>query len=444
MSELDPTPCNESVLADMAALAQQVANPVAPYPVLYSTGQCLGANFPLYFFRSNCPDSDTEVANASDNCLRVIDNPSFDPKGSQTLTARQVNVLPGGTDAKGNDANSIFFDERDVLKSFYVPPQYKFYFYRGNPLTQSLADAAAEGFLEVDGGQLIVDACLSVLKLDNGTPFFQYKENGSFLPVGNLPSCLQASCDCAFTDAQPVPTGTFCETAQDQETCPGTRHTAPYLVIVKTVDYSQLIVDMCASNQPISLGDNSLNRVWRPQTAGCDQFMTSFCAASNLSDSGRKDLCACFSQQQALNNQYGAGLGVSVCCFGTDPDDPTDFSKACFNTDAYKTDAMLKGCCSFAECEQTVNQSEEMRARASPPNRIECNGSFVDFPKVPTSPGPPLPNVSVDNTVHIPLWVWLVFGLAILLLVGFVVALAFVRTGQFARFNPTPPTKGAT
>lgn len=432
MSSLDPTPCNETVLAEQAAQAQQTQNPVPPYPTFYSSGQCkgnVGSSFPLYFFSVNCQTDpskqDTEgVPPPQNNCLRVISDldGTFDPLNGPALLPSQVNVLPGGKQKDNSTpANNVFFDAGQRLYSFYVPPQYKIVFYAGNPMATDRKTAAAAGYLEIGGDQLMVDACLSGIALSNGQPFFVYKNLTGF------PPCFEAYCSCGT--GQTLPVSTFCGTSTKSVDCPGVEHRAPYFIVVKTQEFSDIIQEMCADNRPVSLGTsiNSLNRVWKPQADGCDTFMTNLCKISNLEDSDYAEICSCFTQQQNLNNQYGVALDVPVCCFGTDASDPGDITKSCaFNTNAYKTGAMLKNCCSFAECQQVVDQSSDMQAKASPAGQVQCDGSFVQFPVPARSPDGPLPSVTVDKSDKIPIYVWIIFVTSVLLLLLFVISLAFV------------------
>jgi len=454
---LDPTPCNEFLLADQAALASQTKNPVPPYPIFFSTGQCnggltggAGSNFPLYFFPINCntdpsKQSTEGVPPPQNNCLRVINdfNGDFNPFADVKLDPTQVNVLPGGFQQDGTTAaNNIFFNTDDRLYSWYVPPQYKMIFYAGNPMTMTMADAASVGFLEVGAGELIVDACLSGIFLNKrdatsgaistgGTFLKYYDGKPNFYPA--LPDCLLANCACT-TPMNPWAVSSLCGTATKSKdvinsVCPGVEHRAPYFVIVKTQDFSDMIREMCVNNRQIVLGTdlNSLNKVWKPQADGCDTFVTNLCNISNVEMSPYKELCACFTQQQALDNQFGEAIDVPVCCFGFDGKNPDDITQACsFNTEAYKTGAMLKNCCSFAECAQVVEQSPEMQARASPAGQVKCEGSFVQFPIPQVTPPGPLPSVTIEDSNKIPVYVWIIFVTAVVLLVLYVIALAFV------------------
>lgn len=443
-------PCYENLLADQAALASQIYNPVPPYPVLYSSPECggalTGANFPLFYFPVDCTVDlnklDTEgVPPPEKNCLRVLDaiGDTFDPLSSSvTLTPLEVNVLPGGFQKDGvTSANNIFVDGNARLYSFYCPPQFKMYFYVGNPMRMTLSAAAAMGYVEIGPGELYSDACLNPIALSNGDTFFDYK--GTSQP--NIPSCRLANCHCGVdaTGGQP-----YCDSNTSKVDCPGVEHHAPYMVLVRIEEYSNMIEDMCVKNRQIALGTdlNSLNRVWSPQTNGCDNYITNLCQSSDLSQTVYKDTCSCYTQQKALNQKYGAALDVPVCCFGEDPSG--QITKACaFNTAAYKTGPMLKNCCSFAECQQVVSQSEAMREKATPPGEIKCDGNLVKFPVPSTSSAGPIPSAIETNKSVIPLYSWIVLGVAITLLLVFIILLLFLKPGLL-RLPRTKPVAAVT
>lgn len=189
-----------------------------------------------------------------------------------------------------------------------------------------------------------------------------------------------------------------------------------------------MIFNMCTKNTQYTLGsdpNNSLNRVWKPQSSACDQYMTNICSTSDVTLSQYKETCACFTQQQALNVQYGPTLEVPVCCFGADPSG--DINKSCyFDTNAYKTGLMSRNCCSFAECTQVVNQNPTMQADASPPGEIQCVGSFVQFPAVPSAQPVVIPSALIVDIYSVPIYVWILFAVAVVLLLAFIFVLLFV------------------
>lgn len=427
---LNPAPCDDGLLAEMTALAGQIGSPLPPFPVFNSSGQCgggggstTGSAFPLYFFPSDC--SSSSIPTYQNNCLRVINDfdGTFDPYHGPPLDPTVVNVLPGGTDEKGSAANNIFPNNDERLYSWYCPPQYEIIFFKLNPMTNTREVATAGGYLRSGPNFLQVDACLSDVRLSDNSQFFKY---GSGSPA--VPSCLQAYCACGTGATYPAGPS-YCQVAAGAVACPGVTHNAPYFIVIHRQDFSDIIREMCVDNRQVDIGpdtpQNSLNKVWKPQAGGCDTFITNLCNISDVDNSPYKEMCACYTQQQALNNQYGASLNVPVCCFGQDPSG--DIKKSCaFDEKAYKTGAMLRNCCSFAECQTIVNESQPMQAQASPPGEINCQGSFVQFPAVPVTPTGPLPTIIITDSSNIPFYVWLIFGLSILLLILFVIVLSFV------------------
>ena len=421
--------CADNALAQMTAMASVVQNPTAPYPLFYNTSDCGGAisgsNAPSYYFSSDC--SSKTIPTFTDNCLRIINDfdGTFDPFASISLPANAVNVLPGGQNELGQTIiGNLFNDMNARLLSWFCPPGYKFIFYSGNPMTHTLAQASQGGILEVLENQIQSNACLNYVTMTNGQPFFQYA--GGADPR----SCLLAWCGaCTPSNFGLVQPGDYCKVPAVYKPCPALTHAAPYLIIIKFREFGTMIQQMCVDNTKYYLGTqaNSLNTVWSGQTTACDNYITNLCATGDVSNA---QLCSCFTQQQALNVTYGADLGVSVCCFGRDPSG--DIKQACsFNPRAYKTYNMNKACCSFAVCEQTVNSnnpvSEAMREKTPTPGKIECANSFVTFPVVPV-PAPPdvSPTVIMDVSSSIPIYSWILFVTAVILLFLFVFSLAFV------------------
>lgn len=390
-SETDPTPCNQGFLADVAALASQLDNPVAPYPAFFASPQCGrtgGPVFPVYFNPITCPAAG--LASPQDNCLRVISQETFQGYQSSgaNLASTEVNVLAN----PDNDSNSVFTSTAARLYSWYVPPGYALYFYKDNPVTNGI-----KGNLGLRQGPdtLQTNACANQVTLDDGTTTFFSYANGA------------TDCDASALT-----------------------HNSPYFVVVLEQDFHDLLVDICTADRQVEIGvGNTLNKVWQPQSAGCDSFMTTLCSGASSNATGR--VCACFRQQQALNVEYGASLEVPVCCFGVDPSG--DISRAClFDQEAYKTSQMLRNCCSFAECQSIVEKSPSMQANTNTPGKIECRGQFVNFPSVTTT-SVPLPNSAVSQKASIPGWVWGVLAAAVAVLMAFVVSLSFVLR------TPKPP-----
>lgn len=438
MSEDLATPCNEGLLANLAALSNQVSSPVAPFPVFFSTGSCgggagvaIGSNFPLYYFPVNCPA--TGVPQTTDNCLRIIDNTDghIGPNYNQTIPANQVNVLPNPNDSD----NNIFNSPQERLYSWYVPYGYKMIFFHDDIRTTTVQAAmASKAYLLLPENTLVSDGCLSFLTLADGSTFFTYGTSSVFSNAYQPGNSTNVPCPlayCAACSAQgDIPPGPYCNASSpvEKQDCPGVTHWAPYFLVLKEGSFSDLLLESCVKNRTITYGadpNNSLSKVWKPQSEACDNYITMLCNISDVSKSQYAELCSCFTQQQALNVQYGDQLEVPVCCFGTDGSGNPN--KDCyFNSNAYKTGSVLANCCSFAECETLVEQNPNMQVKASPPGEIQCEGKFVQFPVPPTSPVGPLPTVIIENQSSIPFYTWIIFAIAIVLLVLFVFVLLFV------------------
>lgn len=427
--------CNENLLGEMTAEANQVNNPVEPFPAFFGAANCLseGGAFPNNNVISDC--SSTGLPTASSNCLRIIsdlDN-SFDPFNPNTgLEKSQVNVLPNPP-----TNSNVFSNDSTVLRSLYCPPQYVIVFYTSDPSQSTLAQAASNGYLMVTPNTVLPDMCLAYTTLNNGTPFLKYLTTGNYNGTGP-PPCLLAWCNaCANLAGGSVAQGDFCATSQDYIACgsngnsPAISHNAPYFIVIKKMDFGQMLFNMCVNNTQYSLGpllaNNSLNRIWKAQTTGCDGFVTNLCHYSDLQDSDYAEVCACFTQQQALDNIYGASLGVGVCCFGTDPSG--QITKSCaFDPVAYKTSSMSKSCCTFAQCQKVVLNSSQMQTQTPTPGQISCAGNFVVFPTPIADEVVATPSLSVLSvtTSSIPSYTWIFLVTAVILLLLFIFSLAFV------------------
>lgn len=430
-SEQDPTPCNVGLLADLTASSNTVNYPVAPFPVFFSTGGCgggggaaAGANFPLYYFPVDCSATGTPLPD--NNCLRVLDNTDghLGPTYDQVLSPSQVNVLPNAD----NTDNNIFSDPSARLYSWYVPYGYRMIFFHDDVRVTTLKAAfASNKYLEQGPNTLVVDSCLSFLSLADGSTFFSYGSNQP-ANASNV-TCPLAYCAACAVQSGQIPAGPNCPGGPaSPQTCTAVTHYAPYFILLKESSFSDLLLDACVQNRTITYGadpNNSLNRVWKPQSPACDNFITALCNVSDVSISPYAELCSCFTQQQALNYQYGNQLQVPVCCFGADP--KGDTMKSCTNNpNAYKTGQMLQNCCTYAQCQTLVENNTGMQVKASPPGEIQCVGSFVQFPVVPVTPSAPIPSVIVVDRHSIPLYTWIVFAVAIVLLLLFMFVLLFV------------------
>lgn len=366
----NPAPCNNGALAGMAALASTVDDVTAPYPLFYTSSKCgggvNGASFPQYFLPMNCPQ-DESVPPASANCLRVITESEYN-EGKAPLHPSQLNYLP-----KGAVLGNMFSDPNARLFSWYVPPNYTFVFFKTDP---TLAAPASIPRLEQRGDFLEVDACLGVPYLTDNTPFWD--------PVPSVPYCQGGLSE--FFD-----------------------HAAPFLVVIQNEDFNTTLVSMCLNDKLVSLGTNSLNNVWYPQSPGCDRFMSNMCSTPNTATS---EMCSCFTQQAKLEKLY-PGINISVCSFGSMVSDSMETSCA-FNANAYKTDAMLKNCVSFAQC--VANTDNPL---------VQCVGDFVQLPQsAVVTPTVTPAQYSVEENV--PFFAWIVLALAGCLLLLCLAILAFL------------------
>lgn len=426
MSALDPSICNASFGAILAGWASNVVNPLEPYPGLFGATDCGRGSDGSGDV--NFPDTNKPIdCQASANCLRVITdfNSEFNPLVGEAIPAKFVNTLPSET--RGVTSSNIFSKSTDRLYSWFCPPQYIMVFYTADPTKQRREQAAAGGYLLVPPNTVQPNACAAMQPLTNGGTFFTY--SGSENPA----QCVAAWCGCGRSSTPQV--DDFCKSPIPYRTCPALQHNAPWFVVVKRLEFTQMLRSMCVDNAQFYLGgiENSMNRIWSPQSPACDLFITNQCHSRNPADAKLGELCACFAQQQALDQTYGKALQVSVCCFGQDP--TNDVAKACFfNSKAYKTSNMLKHCCSFAQCQQIITETpagETMKAMTPTPGKIKCAGDFVVFPPVATptptvTVAPSLPYIVKTTTSVIPSYVWILLGLGVGFLFLFILLLAFV------------------
>ena len=227
--------------------------------------------------------------------------------------------------------------------------------FEDHPLGRTITDLLQHGKgLEVSNNYLQVDSCRSRVSLANGDGFFTIDPQDS--PGVDV--------NCAAPADPPVGW-------QKNAT-----HTAPYFILIEDSDFNSTIVDMCTTHRDVLVGSTSLNTVWHPQSSGCDQYMTTLCASSNIASTEFKEVCSCFSQQFALDQKFGTDQHVSVCCFGED--DSGDINRSCaFNTGAYKTNAMLEGCCSFAQCTQASTKLKNPTEQ----DGVTCHGNLCRVSK---------------------------------------------------------------
>ncbi len=432
---VDASQCNENVLAQMAASASTLQNPVEPYPMFFNAENCKSstaikdskddATFPSHSFTTDC--SGTEIPKADSNCLRIVtdyDN-TFNPLAGPPIPRQYVNALP--SEVRGVTQSNVFSDVKGRLFSWYCPPQYLMVFYTADPSTHTREAATAGGYLLVPPNTVQPNACRTLQSLNNGQYFFKY--SGDNNPTG----CLAAWCGACSKPEDPMPEANdFCKTPVAYKDCPAIDHNAPWFVVVKRLEFTKMLLNMCLSSTPYYLGstENSLNRVWAPQGFGCDALVTNLCYGRNPADAKYEEMCSCFAQQKSLDNEFGTDLQVSVCCFGQDASKETN--KACFfNKNAYKTNDMLKRCCSFAQCQQIVTETapgKKMQSLTDTPGQIKCAGDFVVFPvaKKDAVPDTTFPKIFTETVVSIPAYVWILLAMGVGFLFLFIFILAFV------------------
>jgi hypothetical protein len=395
--------CNNNFLQPMAAFAQVVDGPEDPIPLFFNSNSCSGAYIPD---RENASDgaSPLSVFECTSSLLHVMDESLYNDFVAQdmSLPSEVVNILKGGLTDCGSGsttANSFGDPGFNCVLGFYVPPNYRIIFFKENP-SKTPPGTILEP-LEYGPGTLITNTCCQQIQWGPSKNSFLKDKNGQPLRV-----------DQCCTKAFPADAA----------------HTAPYLIVLRREMLHDMILDACVKQRQITIGPYSLNQVWKPQTSGCDDFMTAFCTQPLLNTDSSQEACQCFWQQAALDRIYGASVKLPVICFGTDEDHPGDISRNCaFNPKAYKTFAMQQNGCSFAQCEQTIRQS-------SINNKIQCDGSFVQS----SLPARAEVNVSVtvsptddviyDRTVvsTMPEWIWAIFGTGVSMVLVFFVCLTFV------------------
>jgi hypothetical protein len=398
---LDMLPCNQ-LLEGVAAQAQQVGLPIAPRPMFFSGSSCGTAvgsrQFPQPFVPISC--NPAEASKPEDNCLRVLTRETYDALKDAVLQPWQYNVLPTPL------ANSTTFPKTNnlmtesLLLSWYVPPHCTVIFFAEDPGLKSPSTILSS--LQTSRNFVMVNSCRTNISTTTGDSFLEHRVG---IPIPQL-----LSCD-ILTDPNNPPNREFFFNG------------AAYFVVIQEQDFNSLIFDMCANNRDVLVGNASLKRVWFPQSSGCDQFMTSLCSTLSHTDPKHVAACSCFVQQKKLDEQFGASLAVPVCCFGED--DSGDVSKSCaFNSAAYKTAKMLSNCCSFAECENIVQNSA--LGNATDNINISCQGQLVDFPRKPASVDHAAALDSFANELRVPHWVWSIFITAAVFMFLFVIGLAFI------------------
>lgn len=386
ISTANPTPCL-NFLANIAAEAQQVSGPISPYPLFFPQPQCpQSAAFPSNVFSVDCANNV--------NCLTVISGSEWNniQSGKSPIQSNQVNIFRSSSNPQGN----VFSSADDLLRALYIPPGYHMYFLETNPSGRS-DFLRTISHLHIPSGSLYSDVCLANLSLGNGTAILNK-----------------------------------CST-----------YNVHYFIVIQEETFEELIQDMCVNNRLVELGSgNSLNRVWTPSSSGCDDRMSKFCHQVNTQSLEEyQDICACFIQQEKLNNQFGKEKRVPVCCFGeyVEP----DIHRACIlNKKAYKTQNMLNNCCTVALCQKAWQTNDNLQRHIE--HAPTCQGNVVpDLQKEAINPSSepededPVKKSFRDTKQVIPMYVWMVVAGAVLCLIVFLILLAFVNTRKKA---PLPKT----
>lgn len=447
----DPTPCNNGVFREIAALAESTDSPVEPYPVFFNMPQC-GAGSGTA--TSLTPSSDYVVTfpmyddiAGSTGALRVID---FDPLGDahrdKLLTADQVNVIGRASEGGTTTLSTLSPPNLRNFMSWFIPPGYKAIFFRKDP-TKTIPENNAH--LIQDEGSVMVDSCVQDIRLSDGENLFSHGIGGP----GETP--LSDAC-WAFRTHGDSPNEYFDTPTEAQGDTiflnKKLASSARYLVIVKKSTFSRLILDMCVGDgtaggiKEVSIGNTDilLNRTWKPQFSGCDNVLGSVCAVSGVSTDARyKDMCGCYIQKKAIDKIYGVKRNVSVCCFGFDADgDPKKACGSSANNTSYKSAEHLKHCCTFAQCQKVVNKSGDHFSGGD--GNVNCKGTFVSIPKQSkpsTSGTPEVSETDTTNKTSIPIWVWIVAGITALFVIAFVMTLVAQRTGSKSPVTVLPGTR---
>lgn len=380
----------------MAAFAQIIDSPIEPSPMFFNQNSCQGSSFP--------------AKDGSSLPLAVIDEDVYQEivQSGQPLPASVVNQL------KSVKAGSTSFGDKTfgTILGFYVPPNYRIIFFTEDPSTKPPGKIVDP--LEFRPGTLITNTCCSQLEWGQAKLNFLMKPVPPILP-GGPPT------------QQPLKPEDCCA---DNFKSDAFYHSAPFLVVIRRESIDEMVVDACSYQRQISVGPYSLNQVWKPQTRGCDQFMSAMCAQPITADLA--DTCACFIQQGNLDDTYGPDVKMPVVCFGSDADKPGDKSKNCaFNSKSYKTYDMVQNSCSFAECQQLINVDHPAFASTG---QIQCDGSFAQskLPQAFVAVSVSTPEDDGGDTTlrklvsHVPEWIWGFFGTGISLLLAFFVCLTFV------------------
>lgn len=447
----DPGPCNENFLQTRAAYAEVITAPQETLPTFFSVNQCGDNPYPNPAKPVIRPETEQKKLfeppekpgylsgalwapfhdspeQSGSNFLRLMADEDFEDYKTLGLPLPKsaVNYLSGskyvvtfkdGTPRMIAAANS--FDVRDETSEFkavlglYVPPNFKVIFCPEDPSRKAIGDIANR--LEYGPGTLLTNTCCQ--QITWGTPKKTFLQSAAF----DKPKPGFSDQPLEAVPADPIISNQCCKKALSALTV---IHQAPYLVVVRLQSLHDLLVGACTKGKQVSFGPYNINGVWSPQSAGCDGLITATCAKPTLLMSElEQDICACFIQQEVLNQKYPK-LQVPVTCFGTDP---KDMSKNCaYNRRSYQTFEMQQNSCSFAQCQQLINQ------QGSGTGNVQCAGTFTQF-KLPdeesitdVSVTPADDEAIITYSTFIPKWLWVMFASSITMLMTFLVSLTFV------------------
>ena len=409
---LNPILCQKT-LDRVAFAAQQSASPFSPVPLFFSSGACNaglnGSVFPNTAAPVSCPADPLRIPLPVENCLRILKGTDARRK---IISTQDVNFLRNPQ--RSVPDSSMFPNSDDMLFSFYIPPDYLAYFFENDPRGKSLEDLENSDVLIVSGDHVEVNACRSELTLPNGKSFFEPNAavkkavETNIATATILGSSLSRFSLSLFNRSEPF----------DEQACASAStfyvHRTPFVVLVELQDFHKTILDMCLKNRTVSIGTTSLNQVWRPQFPACDALVAAFCATNSTDEP-----CACFRQQNSLDDTFGRQRKVPVCCFGKDPSGDQDRSCA-FNRNAYKTREMLDNCCTLVQC----NQQARVLTSLEPSAIISCVEDTDKFP-IKGSKTTTFVEPFFDKLSNIPTWVVMVALVTGILMLVYIVLLVF-------------------
>ena len=398
--------CYNFAIQKIAVEAANLETPQTPYPHFFSEANCTTLSVPRSMAEVDCTDTYADAASIPQwgaNCLRILSTEEISGylKNGHVPTSK-INYLYT-QDTIPTHSNILSYNSA-IVRSLYNSPIHRLYFFATNP--NSAGDPRSGKHFIVQPNTTFPDLCLSNQSLVDAS-----SSQATFSPFFDYLKSIDDSCD----DTQKY-----------------VFHTTPYLLIEEIEPWEEVIKDMCTTERSVSIGFVDLNSFWKPQTKGCDSFMTSYCKKTQYP----KEICSCFTQQAALLEEYGSDLNVPVCCFGKDPG--KDINSNCFlNNNSYKTADMNKAenCCSFAECSTSVFKSVGMQENTNTPGSIQCAGNEVNFPVRPKKPVPEIREATTVSKTEIPSWIYYAAYAAAGLMFLFFIMIAFVPKGGFKSYR---------